>query len=119
MDTEKEEIRCFHCNETFKKKPWLILSFDNGDIMYHTCSYLCTTHLNHKLNMNYSDNIVNKEDFTGRDFLRPVINKSPKKDITTGFDMHEIRNEIKIEEERIQCIEDEWFEEDFCEYNSE
>ncbi len=117
-----EEMKCFHCNKSLTNKPWLTVAYPKDEITFHSCSYLCSRVLQCKLR-NYGDYIVNKEDFTGRDFLRPVLNISKKKDITTGFGMNDIRNEIRMEEERIQSIEKEYeneyeSDEDFSEYNS-
>lgn len=120
---EKIIPQCYGCSCTFDRKPWLIVDFKEDDIQYYTCSYICTNKLNKHLKISYWDHIVNKEDFTGRDFLRPITKIKNKSDITVGFDMEEIRNEILSEEKRIQQIEKDWEcssdDGSFGEYNSQ
>ena len=120
---EKIIPQCYGCKCTFNQKPWMIVDFKKDNIQFYTCSYICTNKLNNHLKTSYWEHIVNKEDFTGRDFLRPITKIKKKSDITAGFGMKEIRDEIQIEERRIQQIENEWeYSSDdgsFSEYNSE
>ena len=120
---EKITPQCYGCKCTFNEKPWMIVDFKGDNIQYYTCSYICTNQLNQHLKTSYWEHIVNKDDFTGSDFLRPTLNIKNRSDITASFDMKEIRDEIKREETRIEQIEKEWgySSEDgsMNEYNSE
>ena len=52
---------------------------------------------------NYWEKVINKEDFNEP---RPVFQVRNITDITTGFDMEQIRYEIAKEDERIRLIEE-------------
>ena len=106
-EKEKHTVlnECFICKREVEGKPWI--SVDMGFI-YHGCSYLCSKQLNDELGENYWDNVINKEDF---DVPRPVCqitNISTRGDITTGFGLDEIRDEIEQENQRIEMLEYEY-----------
>ena len=103
MDDEKNEICCFGCNKIIVNKPWMTVNYPNDNIIFHTCDYLCSMKLDRKLGSgNYWDNIVNKEDFTGKDFLRPIVPKKQKEYLT------DLQKEIRDEQIEFDKIERFW-----------
>jgi hypothetical protein len=60
------------------------------------------------------NSVVNKEDFNEP---RPLLNYQKKKDITTGFGMDDIREEIEEEEIRMNLIEQDYEEDSSSEEN--
>ena len=101
-----EETQCFICNSTIEQKPWITVQCE--DYQIHGCSYLCANQFRYKVGYGYWDNVVNKEDFNEP---RPVFgytNQLGQRDITTGFGMDKIRDEIQKEDQRVQMIEEEY-----------
>ena len=97
--------QCLMCEKIIDGKPWI--SVDN-DCIYHACSYMCGINLSTKLGKGYWKDVVNKEDF---DEPRPTnqTKRNPiSGDITTGFGLDEIREEIEQENQRIELIENEY-----------
>jgi hypothetical protein len=93
--------KCLTCENEIVGKPWISIEMD---CIYHGCSYLCSKNLNEKLGEGYWNHVINKEDF---DEPRPTCQKPTKlmSDITTGFGLDEIRDEIEQENQRIEMIE--------------
>ena len=114
MSTSDEECNnnmiCLSCNKTIEEKPWI--SVNCHDDVVHGCSYLCTKNFRELIGLSYWKNVVNKEDFNEPRPVYGYTNKIKNTDITTGFGMDEIREEVKRENERIEMIELE-FEEDY------
>ena len=109
------ENQCIHCKKVIREKPWIIVNVDCGYI--YGCSYHCGTQLHNYIGTGYWKNVINKEDFSEP---RPISSKKNKKDITTGFGMEEIRDEIEREELRIKMIEETFEEDDLSdEYSDE
>ena len=112
MNQEKKDIheevenKCIHCKVSINEKPWIIVNVDGNNIC--GCSYQCGIKLYQYIGPGYWDKVVNKEDFNEP---RPVCSNNTRNDITTGFGMEEIRNEIEKENIRIEMIENS-FEED-------
>ena len=112
--------QCINCDKVIKEKPWI--SVTCNDEVVHGCSYLCGMNFREILGNGYWKNVINKEDFNEP---RPVFgftNKVGKNDITTGFGMDEIREEIKKEEQRIELIEqnyDDEFSDDSSNFDEE
>ena len=102
-DGECNSVQCLKCNKVIDGKPWLIVQVGEG--MMYGCSYLCSNNFRELIGSDYWKHVVNKEDFNEP---RPVFgytNRSSQKDITTGFGIDEIREEIDEEEKRIEMIE--------------
>ena len=105
-DEENNTPQWLVCNKEFDSKPWLIVYCDKN--YHYGCSYLCSRNFKGILGPNYWDGLINKEDFQEP---RPVFGftqRSNSKDITTGFGMYEIRQEIEDENLRIERIEEEY-----------
>jgi hypothetical protein len=99
--------KCLMCENVIEGKPWI--SVDMGCIV-HVCSYLCGKNIDTKLGKGYWKDVINKEDF---DEPRPTCqtqNKTIGGDITTGFGLDEIREEIEQENQRIEMMEFEYEE---------
>ena len=96
--------QCFHCNCLIKGKPWITVK--RKDQIYNGCDYLCSIKLSDYIGNGYWKDVVNKEDFNEP---RPVfeIHKSHiKSDITaSSYDIDEIRNEIELENQRMEQFE--------------
>jgi len=92
-------MMCQVCNKD--KTPWLLLKNDNlhvdedgnniGDTIY-TCSYMCTQTFTKNLPKQYSNLVLNKEDFC---YLKPILPKPAKNFEHLSFD--EI---MKLDEEK-------------------
>ena len=110
------ETRCLNCNKEIEGKPWITVQCD-PEFIVHGCSYLCSNDFRCLIGTNYWNNVVNKEDFNEP---RPVYNYTNrmKKDITTGFGMEQIRNEIMDEELRMKLIEED-YENESSDYDSD
>tara|TARA_Y100000389_G_scaffold199154_1_gene237000 strand:- start:5062 stop:5430 length:369 start_codon:yes stop_codon:yes gene_type:complete len=112
MEPEKSIVeinyntQCIHCKKFINGKSWLSVNYEG--IIYNACNYSCGVQMHQYVGSNYWDKIINKEDFNEP---RPVIPTTTKVDITTGFDMEEIRSEIEQEEERIRKIEENYEDE--------
>lgn len=98
---------CFHCNCLIQEKPWMTVK--RKEETYNSCGYSCSTKISSVIGSGYWKDIVNKEDFNE---LRPVfeIHKTrAKNDITVGsLDLDDIRDEIELENRRIEQIEMEY-----------
>lgn len=96
MEEEKLYNMCDSCEKTISGKPWMTVL--NAGVYKHVCRHTCATTYTNKYGGGYWDQIVNKEDFNEP---RPVFavykNKTQRKDITSGFDMEEVRRELEIE----------------------
>jgi len=106
---EKNDIntlvnKCLTCEKEIEGKPWISIDMD---CTYHSCSYLCSKNINETLGKGYWNHVINKEDFNEP---RPTCQKHTKRmgDITTGFGLDEIRDEIEQENQRIEMIEYEY-----------
>ena len=104
-ETQTNEVRCLCCQKLIEGKPWIIVEKDS---MVYGCSYRCGIQFKTLIGNNYWDDVVNKEDFNEPRPVYGYTNRQSTKDITTGFGMTEIRDEITKEEIRIQMIEDEY-----------
>ena len=104
-ETQTNEVRCLCCQKLIEGKPWIIVEKDS---MVYGCSYRCGIQFKSIVGSNYWADVVNKEDFNEPRPVYGYTNRSSTKDITTGFGMAEIRDEITKEEIRIQMIEDEY-----------
>ena len=97
---------CMVCKRVIEGKPWISVEMDGCS--YHSCSYLCSKNLNETLGSGYWNYVINKEDF---DEPRPTC-QTPNTlllgDITTGFGLDEIRDEIEQENQRVEMIENEY-----------
>ena len=93
--------RCFSCSEMFCDKPWMIVkNYNKEECDYNLCSYICSNRFTVFNGPGYWDDILNKEDF---DEPRPVNfcrNDSTfnRKDITSGYDIEQIREQINREQ---------------------
>lgn len=107
MSTSDEECNhtmvCLCCNKTIHEKPWM--SVNCNEEVVHGCSYLCSKQFRELVGNNYWKNVINKEDFNEPRPIYGYTNRIAKRDITTGFGMDEIREEIEKENERIELIE--------------
>ena len=113
MSSEEEEeciVQCLKCKKEICEKPWITVKMDNQ--WYHGCSYLCANNFRELIGVGYWNHVVNKEDFNEPRPIYGYTNRILKKDITTGFGMDEIREEVKRENERIEMIELD-FEDDY------
>tara|TARA_B100000686_G_C16775258_1_gene967990 strand:+ start:2033 stop:2413 length:381 start_codon:yes stop_codon:yes gene_type:complete len=107
-DEENDEIKCLKCNKVIDEKPWITIRFNEGCNVYG-CSYLCANQFRELIGFGYWNYIVNKEDFNEP---RPVFgytNRLSKGDITTGFGMTQITEEVQNEINRIEMIEEEYY----------
>ena len=108
--------KCFGCSKIFYEKPWMIVKNHNeGENNYNTCSHTCSTKFTLFNGSGYWEDILNKEDFNEP---RPVftVNKKSifnRKDITSGYDIEKVREEIYMEQ-----IENEQYEKMLEEYTS-
>ena len=105
-DEEDCKVRCLKCKKEIFEKPWITIRLEEDVV--HGCSYLCAHQFKELIGFGYWPNIVNKEDFNEPRPVYGYTNRSSTNDITTGFGMTEIRDEITKEELRIQMIEDEY-----------
>ena len=87
--------------------PWLIVKLDEECSVYG-CSYLCANQFRELIGVGYWNKVVNKEDFSEPRPVYGYSNRVSNGDITTGFGMDEIKNEIQKENERIEMIEDDY-----------
>jgi len=80
-------MKCFHCEKAIEGKSWIHLENiieekDDGYIRVerHICDYSCYKRLSEesRLPKNMWSHLVNKDDFLGRDMIRPVINHKKK-----------------------------------------
>ena len=86
--------KCFCCSKIFYEKPWMIVKNHNeGENNYNTCSHTCST--------KFTLFTVNKKSIFNR------------KDITSGYDIEKVREEIYMEQ-----IENEQYEKMLEEYTS-
>ena len=102
-ETQTNEVRCLCCQKLIDGKPWIIIEKEST---IYGCSYLCANQFKSLIGHGYWGDVVNKEDFNEPRPVYGYTNRSSMKDITTGFGMSEIRDEINKEELRIQMIED-------------
>ena len=90
---------CFCCSKEHTENPWMIVKNHNeGEKDYNICSYTCSQHFTRYYGNGYWNDILNKEDFSEP---RPIYLKNTtyeRKDITSGFDVEQIREEIMNEE---------------------
>tara|TARA_Y100001936_G_C16036007_1_gene648610 strand:+ start:938 stop:1330 length:393 start_codon:yes stop_codon:yes gene_type:complete len=96
-------IRCFNCKCEIHEKPWITVNYPVSDIQYHACKYLCARNLRYEVGDGYWVNVTNKEDFPGP---RPISRFTGKKDITSNFGIDDIRNEIELEQVRMEMMEE-------------
>ena len=122
MDEEKLYNMCDSCEKTISGKPWMTVL--NANIHKHVCCHTCATTYTNKYGAGYWDNIVNKEDFNEP---RPVFavykTKDKIQDITSGFDIEEIKRELEnealseidydYEYDEVSTSEDELYEENY------
>jgi len=99
--------KCLLCETVIEGKPWL--SVGTKGCIVHACSYHCGKNMNTKLGKGYWNDVINKEDFNEP---RPTCQNKNKSvgDITTGFDLDDIRYEIEQEDQRIEMMEYEYDE---------
>ena len=122
MDEGKLYNMCDSCEKTISGKPWMTVL--NANIHKHVCCYTCATTYTNKYGVGYWDNIVNKEDFNEP---RPVLSvyktKDQIQDITSGFDIEEIKRELENEAlsesdyeydyDDVSTSDDEFYEENY------
>lgn len=123
MEEEKLYNMCDSCEKKISGKPWMTVL--NAGIYKHVCCHTCANTYTNKYGGGYWDQIVNKEDFNEpRPVLAVYKNKHQRKDITSGFDMEEVRRELEIEssiesdydygyDEVSTTDEDEFYEENY------
>ena len=104
-ETQTIEVRCLCCQKLIEGKSWIIIQ---KKCLLYGCSYLCASQFRTIIGYDYWKDLVNKEDFNEPRPVYGYTNRLSTKDITTGFGMNEIRDEITKEELRIQMIEDEY-----------
>ena len=108
VEEENENVKencCLICQKEINEKPWITVQKDGQKFI--GCSYSCGVNFHTKIGCGYWNYVVNKEDFNEP---RPILNYQTKKDITTGFGMDDIREEIEEEEIRMNLIEQEYEE---------
>ena len=101
MDTTFS-YKCFGCSKMFNDKPWMIVkNHSEGESNYNLCSHTCSNKFTLFNGPGYWNDILNKEDFNEP---RPVFevyrNDSifNRKDITSGYDIEQIREQINMEQ---------------------
>ena len=101
-DTDfNHSLQCIHCKCLLNGKPWLSVNYEEK--IYNACKYNCGVKMHLYVGTTYWEKVINKEDFNEP---RPVFQVRNITDITTGFDMEQIRYEIAKEDERIRLIEE-------------
>ena len=122
MSSDEEDqcnnIQCLNCKKVIDGKPWIIVQLDDKHV--YGCSYLCSRNFKVLIGTGYWNNVMNKEDFNEPRPVYGYTSRSNNKDITTGFGIDEIKEEIDNEEKRIEMIEQEYeydysSDDSFCE----
>ena len=117
-DEECDKIQCLMCKKELNEKPWISVCVHNNEAV-HGCSYVCANQFRELLGFNYWPGVINKEDFNEPRPIYGYTNRISKKDITTGFGMDEIRDEIEEENRRIELIEEDYENDSSSEYSDE
>ena len=107
-DEEDCRIKCLTCKKEICEKPWLIVKLDEECSVYG-CSYLCANQFRELIGIGYWSKVINKEDFSEPRPVYGYSNRISNGDITTGFGMDEIKDEVQKENERIEIIEDDYY----------
>ena len=122
MSSDEEDqcnsIQCLNCKRVIDGKPWIIVQLDDKHV--YGCSYTCSRDFRELNGTDYWNNVMNKEDFNEPRPVYGYTSRSNNKDITTGYGIDEIKEEIDNEEKRIEMIEQEYeydysSDESFCE----
>lgn len=106
MSSEISFTQCECCKNKIIGKPWM--SVKGKTEIFHVCSYTCSSRFTEKYGGGYWENIINKEDFNEPRPVFEVYKIKKKQDITSGFDIEEIRREL----------EENYSEEEYEEYSS-
>lgn len=106
MSSDEEDCGtiCLACKKEISEKPWLIVKL-NEECFVYGCSYLCANQFRELIGIGYWNKVVNKEDFSEPRPVYGYSNRISNGDITTGFGMDEIKDEVQEENERIEMIE--------------
>ena len=103
---------CCMCFKKIDGKPWMsVKTLEEKPVS--CCSYLCSQSIDRVVGKQYLNRIINKEDFNHITPITRRSNTNKYDSLITNTERQEILNEIILEEQRMNQLEEDYYNESY------